>query len=340
MGLVPGTLVHYICGTRYPAQCTGTTVVEYHFSLRSQAKISKAKVLYIHLTGVSSEILKNLVLAGVHATLCDERSYPDAVATTPSFFLLNRHDKKVKYESVAHAMKAAVEELNPLLGECPLIQKKVQDLDEATIAEFDVVVASQIGINEASRISQAATSQGGKFYLVDCFGWCGAAVLDLGDKHEYRDEIKGGKELANVKILPAYIPIPEIWKVPVADVTMKRVDPTPPVTWLQYRSLLEYQHQTNEWPSKGNADDFVHVVQAWVKHEAIALKDLECFQEETLRKWAALARAEVSPVCAVLGGLIGNEVIKVISGKGEPANNALLFDGVSCKCRNLLIQKK
>jgi ubiquitin-like 1-activating enzyme E1 A len=29
-----------------------------------------------------------------------------------------------------------------------------------------------------------------------------------------------------------------------------------------------------------------------------------------------------------MGGVVGNEVIKAISGKGEPAHNTLLFDGL------------
>ena len=233
-----------------------------------------------------------------------------------------------------------MEELNPLLGDCPVVNKQVQDLDEAFLGEFDMIIASQIGMKEASRISQAATRTGGKFYLVDCFGWCGAAVIDLGPAHEYRDEIKQGKELSDVKVIPLHIPIPELWNVPVTDVTMKRVDPTPPVTWLQYRSVLEYHDETNEWPSALKSDDFVTVVQAWVEKQAAPLKDLDCFPETTLKKWAALAKAEISPVCAVMGGIMGNEVIKAISGKGEPANNTLLFDGMTGKCRNVLIQKK
>jgi ubiquitin-like 1-activating enzyme E1 A len=325
-----------VCNSFLSVKSTPVLTSLLHF----QAKISKAKVLYIHLTGVSSEILKNLVLAGVHATLCDARSYPDSTTTTPSFFLLDRQDKKIKYESVGHAMRAAVEELNPLLGDCPVVNQQVQDLDEAFLGEFDMIIASRINMKEASRISQAATRAGGKFYLVDCFGWCGAAVVDLGRTHEYREEVKQGKELSDVKVIPVHIPLPELWNVPVTDITMKRVDPTPPVTWLQYRSVLEYQNETNEWPSALKSNDFVNVVQAWVEKEAAALKDLDCFQEPTLKKWAALATAELSPVCAVMGGIMGNEVIKAISGKGEPANNTLLFDGMTGKCRNVLIQKK
>ena len=38
-------------------------------------------------------------------------------------------------------------------------------------------------------------------------------------------------------------------------------------------------------------------------------------------------------------GQIGQEIIKVISGKGEPANNVLVFDGVEGACKVCTIPK-
>jgi ubiquitin-like 1-activating enzyme E1 A len=50
--------------------------------------------------------------------------------------------------------------------------------------------------------------------------------------------------------------------------------------------------------------------------------------------------AQLAPVCAILGGILGNEIIKVISGKAEPANNTILFDGKTCKAWTFLVQPK
>ena len=36
---------------------------------------------------------------------------------------------------------------------------------------------------------------------------------------------------------------------------------------------------------------------------------------------------QLSPVVAVLGGLIGQEIVKGLSGKDEPVQNILTFDG-------------
>jgi len=302
-----------------------------------QAKISKAKVLYIHLTGVSSEVLKNLVLAGVRPVLCDTRPYPEAILDTPSFFVTHSTKKKLKYASVAHAMQASVEELNPLLGECEILDTAVSDITEDMLKGYSMVICSHVGKEDAARLAKATTAAGGSFYLVDCFGWNGAAVVDLGPEHTYREEVK--KKLSDLKTLDTYVPVEAIFEVPIGDITMRRVDKTPPAVWIHYRAILEYQARTKEWPLADKANDFVKVVQEWINEEAPHLKDLDILQADALKKLAGVATAEMSPICAVLGGVLGNEVIKVISGKGEPANNVLLFDGFEAKCRNVLVKR-
>lgn len=324
--------------------CTLTLCIPFDIPLQPehlflyQAKIANSRVLYIHMTGVSQEILKNLVLAGVRASLCDARPYPEAVQTTASFFLLERANKKMKYDSVGHAMKAAVEELNPLLGDCELVEKLPSALDETTLASYDMVIASHLGMTEASRISAATMKGGGKFYLVDCFGFNGACVLDLGKDHQYRPEV--GKKLLPLAPLASHVPLQDIFEIPLTDLTSRSDKKHPALVWLQYRSILEYQKQTGEWPTAEKKDKFVECVQAWIAKVSPTYTELDCFGKENLETWAAVATADISPVCAVLGGMLGNEIVKAISLKGEPANNTLLFDGKLGKCRTILMKAK
>ena len=39
--------------------------------------------------------------------------------------------------------------------------------------------------------------------------------------------------------------------------------------------------------------------------------------------------AEIAPVCAIIGGILGQEVIKAISHKDEPIYNVFAFDGIN-----------
>jgi len=48
-----------------------------------------------------------------------------------------------------------------------------------------------------------------------------------------------------------------------------------------------------------------------------------------LAQMAQTYHAEFAPVCAVMGGLIASEVIKLISGKERPINNCLFYDGAT-----------
>lgn len=48
---------------------------------------------------------------------------------------------------------------------------------------------------------------------------------------------------------------------------------------------------------------------------------------------------ELSAVCAVVGGIIGQEVLKAISRKGTPAFNCFVFDGMTQEGRVILVPK-
>lgn len=279
--------------------------------------MARAKVLYVHTSGVSLEVLKNLVLAGIRAVLCDDRTYPDALRNTPSLFSLDS-----QASTVAQALAPAVQDMNPLLGDCQIVTKK--ELTDEFLAQFSVVIATQMATRDAILIANAVTKAGGKFFLCDTFGMYGACIIDLGPKHTYRPEV--GKKLLDPTSLTSYVPIDQILRVPIVD-AINRFHKTPPPVWDRYRCIMEYVDRTGQWPTEPIKDLTI---------TTNAMGSQLSLQEQ--QELADTAHAQVAPVCAVLGGAIGNEVIKCISTKGTPANNTLLFDGISCKCWAFLVQ--
>lgn len=308
----------------------------------AQNKMRNSKVLYIHVTGVSSEIIKNLVLAGIAATVCDPRPAAILQDECRCFFTPLEQQpasKKMKYDSVAHAAQPLIEELNPLLGHCPLITKPVDELTEDDLKDFTVVVASQIPMAEAVRLSQIVTQQQEHaFYVADCFGLHGAAMLDLGKDFQYRPEI--GKALGDPTPLKDYVPLSEMIKVPLHRAVNRFHKQQPPPTWIMYRCLLEYHQHSKRWLGNGDDDDSIDpekvkgTIETFLKEQQVSLTD------EQVADLVQAGMAQVAPVCAVLGGVVGNEVIKIITGKGEPANNSLLLDGNSCKVWTFLVKAK
>ena len=313
------------------------------------------QVLYINVTGVSSEILKNLVLAGIRASICDTRPFPAAVADTPSFLLPpsatttasnNEGEgepaaKKTKYdyETVGQALKPVVEDLNLLLGDCEIIHKDVAELllTEDIVKDYPIVIASRISPDDATRLAKIVTAAGNKFFTAGCFGMYGGSMMDLGD-HSFRPEV--GKKLLDPKSLTPQISFQDMMSVPLQDAVNRFHKQHPPPVWMRYRAILEYRQQANAWPSEVTADDFCRTIRAWIQQTSPKLADHEILQEDALKALAKVASAEFAPICAVLGGILGNEVIKAISGKGEPANNTVLFDGETCKAWTFLVRPK
>jgi len=339
--------------------------------------MSRAKVLYVHVTGVSSESMKNLVLAGIRAVVYDPRPL-DEVRGTPSIFLPTSASqsssddddgessaarKKLKYASVAEAVQSKIEELNPLLGTCEIVPSKNNEPAKSSAAEdilaidgdggsafslseFQIVVASRITIDDAISLSNKVVKEyGNQFYVADSFGMYGGCAFDLGPEHTYRPE--KGKELLDPKRLADdmdYVPLETmLTKVSLSEATNRFHKKHPPVAWMLYRCMLQYATETNgSWPCEKNAPDFAVKTRDWLLKQpsSESLLEHELLSERSLTDLAKVGTTEISPVCAVLGGVIGNEVIKAISGKGVPANNTVLFDGLSCKAWTFLVKPK
>mmetsp|Transcript_7983 Transcript_7983/g.10204 ORF Transcript_7983/g.10204 Transcript_7983/m.10204 type:complete len:334 (-) Transcript_7983:153-1154(-) len=284
----------------------------------AQSKISSARILYVYCTGLNMEVMKNLVLAGVQPAILDGRPYPDAVMHTPSSFFptderSSCENGNLEKMSVAKAIQNHVHELNPLLEKCEVNEEcELSKIPDEYFFKFDVVLCSTklAGITQCGRIARAVTESGGKFIASDVFGLAGVAVLDLGRKHQFRREI-GKNKLSECESME-YPPFKQVFARTLGEyVPCNRWNKKPPILWALYKSFLK-------------CDNF-EKVQSFLRNEGV--DEGYIGNDERVAQLYSIRDAEVSPVCAVLGGVLGQEVIKALSGKGEPARNVLLFDG-------------
>lgn len=300
--------------------------------------MSKTTVLYIHVTGISSEVLKNLVLAGIKPALCDTRRVSDHATylkETPSFFWANPEaaSKKVKRGddtlTIAELVQPVAEELNPLLGECPIVAQSIDELTPDILKQFSVVVASHILPAQMWKL-QEKVQKGTKLLWVDSFGMHAACWTDLGSGHSYRPE--KGKELLDPVTLDPYFTLQQMYQVPLHLAVNRFHKQAPPPSLVKHKLLLAYVDHLKEWPLTIDPADFTKFIRGtWLPETSPSLLDNPLVAPDELASLAAQAAAELIPVCSVLGGMVGNEVIKAISGKGTPANNTVLFDGTLCK---------
>ena len=97
------------------------------------------------------------------------------------------------------------------------------------------------------------------------------------------------------------------------------------------RALWDYQSLTNKlYPSDSHEDIELFITLATNKHRELELPT-ETLRADIIRTFMQNLGAELSPVCAFLGGQLAQDVINVLSAKEQPIQNMLIFDAEESK---------
>jgi len=310
------------------------------WGLDAQKRLRSSKVLVIGMGGLGCEVAKNLVLAGINSlTMLDNNNLTVEDAT--SQFLAPRDQVG---NNRAQASLQRLQQLNPMV-EVTADTAKSEDKDADFLHKFDVVVATTCGQAELVRVNSICRAKNILFYAGDVFGFFGFSFMDL-VSHNFVEEVttqvthgdkepsEGGEpaakkpkivepETKSVKKEMAFVSLAETLKVDwgsqLYSKRMRRMDPS----FFLLHVLLAFKTETGHSPRAANrAED---------------LDKLKQLRDQTLEKLAVpttkipdqllgLLFAELSPVAAIVGGVLGQEVIKAISNKDAPHNNFFFYN--------------
>jgi len=114
------------------------------------------------------------------------------------------------------------------------------------------------------------------------------------------------------------------WKAAENSKQLKKLSETYPIM----RLILKYRSTHNgDLPNPANRPVDVPELESLASSY---LPELGIPTDRLKSSWASFAFAELSPVCAIVGGVLGGEVIKAVSLKDAPHNNFFLYDGFQC----------
>lgn len=364
----------------------------------AQSRIQNSKVLICGVSGLSAEVCKNIVLAGVNIHIWDDQK----VETKHLVNIIGLNHSKLsevqaKNTYLAEFFLPYIKSLNTL-AETQAFTCPAHQLTESFLSSYNMIIMT--GSNERSpcapnlnqetfRIANLCRKFNQAFMYINQFGYDGLFISDFGPSYFYkpdenpnqqREETLSEKQLEEKKLAS----MPKEVNFPSFEVTIKTIwsdftqgkgrrMKTVPAVYIVDRLLWNYQEQ-QQTKTKNNHDnensntsssDMIQEQRKKVDYDALAqLIDAELEKnkisaninsetyqflnvERIKQKFAECVTCleqnnslETISVCAVVGGLIGQEVIKYISGKGEPANNIFTFngdnnDGIAIKCPNL-----
>eukprot|EP00798_Chlamydomonas_sp_ICE-L_P022623 gene22623-29766_t len=155
-------------------------------------------------------------------------------------------------------------------------------------------------------------------------------LLDI-DTSVYGEYLRGGivTQVKDTKIL-AFNTLSKAMKQPgeflVTD--FAKFD-RPPLLHVGFLALDAFEAETGHAPRPANAEDAKRMLAlATAINEKMPSEAKAEINNEILTKLAHNANAEISPMTAMFGGIVGQEVVKAVSGKFHPVHQWMYFDSI------------
>lgn len=103
----------------------------------------------------------------------------------------------------------------------------------------------------------------------------------------------------------------------------------PKLLHLAFKALGQYREKNKASPEPGDEQAINGVLDIAIELDAEKIIDSD-EKKRIIKHLASGAKAILSPMCAALGGIVGQEVLKACSGKFMPIKGFLYFDAVEC----------
>lgn len=299
------------------------------WGLESQKRLRTAKVLISGLCGIGAEITKNIILSGVHTVKLND----DKLVTEEDFCSQFLAPRSSLGTNRAEASIDRAKALNPMVV-ISADTEPLSDKDAKFFESFDVVVIVGASNNELVRIDNICRDKGIKFFAGDVWGMFGFCFADL-QKHNFVEDTVKHKVISKPN---------EKTKTELVTTTVQRELNFPP-----YQDILEFDINSSAFQHKlkrtGPGFILLRILQIFrethkrdpsYKSRDEDIKELERIRNE-LTSAAAVTNeyfeyvfSQISPAAAIVGGVLAQEIIKVVTKKEAPNCNVFIFDPDTC----------
>ncbi|KAL5524470.1 AOS1 [Sanghuangporus sanghuang] len=298
------------------------------WGLDAQQRMRNATIMIVGLKGVATETAKNIVLAGIGKLIVVDEKDVSEEDLGADFFLREEDVGKKRVD----AAKPRIESLNPLVTveTIPSLASLEPGVMQASLEDVDLVCVTDLDRNTMMRINDACRLQNKPFYAAGTYGLTGFIFTDLID-HEYlapdtSDPKDPGRR---VKKTLTYCPLktalqPYSWEK-LNRVQTKELNPAAVFSVL---ALWEFQaRHDGALLTKNDGREIGRIADALFSAAKINKRVLQAIPQDISESLAATAAHEFSPVCAVVGGMLAQDMLKALAGRDPPIANLFVFDG-------------
>ncbi|RDD44969.1 SUMO-activating enzyme subunit 1 [Trichoplax sp. H2] len=299
------------------------------WGVEAQKRLRDAKMLLVGLDGLGAEVCKNVVLTGIKSlTLLDDQC---SCEDDRMVQFLIPPDCIGQNRAIASLQRA--KELNPLV-EISACTDNVDTLPDSYFQQFDLVCMCGYTKNTMFRIGSICHQRNIKLYCGNVYGFCGFFFADL-VHHSFTEEIN--QPVKKTEANPAvpsktvktevivrqndvdYVEIKEALQVDYKLFRPTRLRRTSKVFFLMKVIDEFYQrNKSSSTDSLADVDNLKHVRDELFGDDSEKLLPLSYLQN---------CQGKLNPICAIVGGILAQDVIKALSAREAPVNNFFFYDG-------------
>jgi len=298
------------------------------WGLEAQQRMRNATIMVMRLRGTATETIKNIVLAGIgKLIIVDDEDVSEEDLGAGFFF----RDEDVGRKRV-DAAKTRVESLNPLvtvqtLSHSSLLEQ--QGLD-ALVQSVDLVCATDWDRDGLIRVNDACRKFHKPFYAGGTYGLLGYIFCDLLD-HEYiaPDRTAPKETPKNVRATTSYSPLQTALLHRWTGLTKRQTKEVKPAIIFTILAIWEYQssHQGSLPNDTQHANELQAIANTLLVNADVNKQVVTTMPQDFIEMMSTTAAHEFSPVCAVVGGMLAQDILKALAAREPPIANFFTFDG-------------
>ncbi|KAK6028556.1 ThiF family protein [Ostertagia ostertagi] len=294
------------------------------------------------LSGVGAEIAKNLMLCGLRSlTLMDEKAV--SKEDTESSFLL---DDSCIGQNRARSSYEKVQALNPMV-KVEVVESELNSMDADFVSRFTLVVLCDQSYDDVLLWNERCRKLNVGFIACSVFGWMGYSFFDFND-HLFLSAVEKKQNTVYDEDGGGSSSVPEAVDLDSEDVFEKKKLQYPsfedafnvdwskkqllrksrrliPCSYFPLKAMLRAQ---KEKKLTGDEDgDVTLLTKMWNEEVLAANHELER-QSVQPEEFHYFFGPQLSPVCAIVGGLAGQEAIKAMSENERPLRNLFIYSAL------------
>lgn len=296
--------------------------------------------MIINIGGIGTEIVKNLVLGGINTIELLDSSTIKEEDFASQFFLPNDDSiiGKTKLPVIIDKIMDLNKRVNLSINTTPL-----EAIEESYFLKFDLILGTELEKYDILRLNGISRKLKIPLYVAGLHGMFGYILTDL-IEHESVSEKDSGNQL---RIVGSKVSGGKT----ITDVKFDEATRKETVTVLDEFCSLENVFGSEELPKQLNRRQLKKLSSALplifalfelgrreVNRDELHKKVLlvcdrlklptSVITEEYLQKFVNQAYTEFSPVAAILGGTLAQDVIQYLSRRESPINNVLVLDSL------------